>query len=173
MLPCDSDSDDHHPCPRLWQNVLHMRTMLDWTSRVLTGRIGHVAQELVGEGKVKYIGLSEASAADIRRAHAVHPITAVQLEWSLWSRDVEASCPHGHMPCLHITSACERAYSSSAVDCICLAAWVLVTLMPGYLPGGSHAVIPGHDQQLLWSRHMQCGCGVYATWYAMAMCRQR
>ncbi|KAJ1443090.1 NADP-dependent oxidoreductase domain [Sesbania bispinosa] len=44
---------------------------------------------LVEEGKIKYIGLSEASASTIRRAHAVHPITAVQLEWSLWSRDVE------------------------------------------------------------------------------------
>lgn len=47
-------------------------------------------KKLVEEGKVKYLGLSEASPADIRRAHAVHPITAVQLEWSLWSRDVEA-----------------------------------------------------------------------------------
>ncbi|KAL9297406.1 hypothetical protein ACSQ67_023302 [Phaseolus vulgaris] len=46
-------------------------------------------KKLVGEGKIKYIGLSEASASTIRRAHAVHPITAVQLEWSLWSRDVE------------------------------------------------------------------------------------
>ncbi|KAL4282558.1 hypothetical protein GQ457_16G027970 [Hibiscus cannabinus] len=47
-------------------------------------------KKLVEEGKVKYIGLSEASASTIRRAHAVHPISAVQLEWSLWSRDVEA-----------------------------------------------------------------------------------
>ncbi|XP_060672007.1 probable aldo-keto reductase 2 [Ziziphus jujuba] len=46
-------------------------------------------KKLVEEGKIKYIGLSEASGATIRRAHAVHPITAVQLEWSLWSRDVE------------------------------------------------------------------------------------
>jgi len=46
-------------------------------------------KKLVEEGKIKYIGLSEASAATIRRAHVVHPITAVQLEWSLWSRDVE------------------------------------------------------------------------------------
>ncbi|EFJ11083.1 hypothetical protein SELMODRAFT_183426 [Selaginella moellendorffii] len=46
-------------------------------------------KKLVEEGKVKYIGLSEASASDIRRAHAVHPVTAVQLEWSLWTRDVE------------------------------------------------------------------------------------
>ncbi|WP_328444456.1 MULTISPECIES: aldo/keto reductase [unclassified Streptomyces] len=46
--------------------------------------------ELVAEGTVRYIGLSEASAETIRRAHAVHPITAVQSEYSLWSRDVEA-----------------------------------------------------------------------------------
>lgn len=45
--------------------------------------------ELVKEGKVRYIGLSEAPAQLIRRAHAVHPITAVQTEYSLWSRDIE------------------------------------------------------------------------------------
>jgi aryl-alcohol dehydrogenase-like predicted oxidoreductase len=45
--------------------------------------------ELVQTGKVRYIGLSEASAQTIRRAHAVHPITAVQTEYSLWTRDVE------------------------------------------------------------------------------------
>ena len=44
---------------------------------------------LVGEGKVRYLGLSEASPATIRRAHAVHPITALQTEYSLWSRDPE------------------------------------------------------------------------------------
>ncbi|XP_013661645.1 probable aldo-keto reductase 6 [Brassica napus] len=46
-------------------------------------------KKLVEEGKMKYIGLSEASASTIRRAHAVHPLTAVQIEWSLWSREVE------------------------------------------------------------------------------------
>ncbi len=46
--------------------------------------------ELVAEGKVRHIGLSEAAPDTIRRAHAVHPITAVQTEYSLWSRDVEA-----------------------------------------------------------------------------------
>ena len=44
---------------------------------------------LVEAGKVRYLGLSEASAETIRRAHAVHPITAVQSEWSLFSRDIE------------------------------------------------------------------------------------
>jgi aryl-alcohol dehydrogenase-like predicted oxidoreductase len=50
--------------------------------------IGAMAQ-LVQEGKVRYLGLSEASPATIRRAHAVHPITALQTEYSLWSREPE------------------------------------------------------------------------------------
>ncbi|MDA8391726.1 MAG: aldo/keto reductase [Actinomycetota bacterium] len=45
--------------------------------------------ELVAEGKVRYLGLSEASASTMRRASAVHPIAALQSEWSLWSRDIE------------------------------------------------------------------------------------
>jgi aryl-alcohol dehydrogenase-like predicted oxidoreductase len=45
--------------------------------------------ELVRAGKVRHLGLSEASAATLRRAHAVHPITALQTEYSLWSRDPE------------------------------------------------------------------------------------
>jgi aryl-alcohol dehydrogenase-like predicted oxidoreductase len=46
--------------------------------------------ELVQEGKIRHIGLSEAAPDTIRRAHATHPITAVQSEYSLWSRDIEA-----------------------------------------------------------------------------------
>jgi aryl-alcohol dehydrogenase-like predicted oxidoreductase len=46
-------------------------------------------KELVEAGKVRHLGLSEASAETIRRAHAVHPITALQSEWSLWTRDPE------------------------------------------------------------------------------------
>ena len=45
--------------------------------------------ELVGQGKVRHLGLSEASADTIRRAHAVHPISALQTEYSLWTRDPE------------------------------------------------------------------------------------
>jgi aryl-alcohol dehydrogenase-like predicted oxidoreductase len=51
--------------------------------------IGAMA-ELVREGKVRFLGLSEAGAEAIRRAHAVHPITALQSEYSLWTRDPEA-----------------------------------------------------------------------------------
>lgn len=47
--------------------------------------------ELVRQGKVRYLGLSEAAADTIRRAHAVHPITALQSEYSLWTRDPESN----------------------------------------------------------------------------------
>src|SRR5262249_641674 len=46
--------------------------------------------ELKGQGKVRHRGIWEAGAATIRRAHAAHPISAVQIEYSLWTRDVEA-----------------------------------------------------------------------------------
>ncbi len=45
--------------------------------------------ELVDQGKVRYLGLSEASAETIRRAHAIHPISALQSEYSLWTRELE------------------------------------------------------------------------------------
>jgi len=45
--------------------------------------------DLVREGKLRYLGLSEAGAATIRRAHAVHPLSALETEYSLWSRDIE------------------------------------------------------------------------------------
>jgi aryl-alcohol dehydrogenase-like predicted oxidoreductase len=51
--------------------------------------VGAVA-DLVEEGKVRFLGLSEAGAETIRRAHAVHPVTALQSEYSLWTRDPEA-----------------------------------------------------------------------------------
>ncbi|MFJ7072983.1 aldo/keto reductase [Streptomyces sp. NPDC098781] len=50
-----------------------------------------VMAELVREGKVRHLGLSEVTARELRDAHAVHPIAAVQSEWSLFSRDIEAN----------------------------------------------------------------------------------
>jgi aryl-alcohol dehydrogenase-like predicted oxidoreductase len=49
--------------------------------------------ELVAQGKVRYLGLCEVDGDQLRRAHAVHPITAVQSEYSVWTRDVEATVP--------------------------------------------------------------------------------
>lgn len=48
-------------------------------------------KELVNAGKVRHLGISEASASTIERANAVHPITAVQSEWSLWTREIETN----------------------------------------------------------------------------------
>ena len=53
------------------------------------GDVAGAVSELVRAGKVRHFGLSEAAAATIRRAHAVHPVTAVQSEYSLWTRDPE------------------------------------------------------------------------------------
>lgn len=50
-----------------------------------------VLKSLVAEGKIRYVGLSECTPSELRRAHAVHPITAIQMEWSLQSRDIEES----------------------------------------------------------------------------------
>jgi aryl-alcohol dehydrogenase-like predicted oxidoreductase len=52
--------------------------------------VAGAVKDLIGEGKVKHFGLSEADAATIRRAHAVQPVTALQSEYSLWWRNVEA-----------------------------------------------------------------------------------
>lgn len=46
---------------------------------------------LVEEGKIRYVGLSECTPQELRRAHAVHPVTAIQMEWSLQTRDIEDS----------------------------------------------------------------------------------
>ena len=63
--------------------------------------------ELVAAGKVRHIGLSEASAQTIRRAHAVHPIAAVQTEYSLWTRDVDSEI----LPALNELGIALVAYS--------------------------------------------------------------
>jgi aryl-alcohol dehydrogenase-like predicted oxidoreductase len=64
-----------------YQHRVDPRTPIEETVGAMAG--------LVQEGKIRHIGLSEASAETIRRAHAVHPVTAVQTEYSLWTRDVE------------------------------------------------------------------------------------
>lgn len=52
--------------------------------------VAGAVKDLIDEGKVKHFGLSEAGAATIRRAHAVHPVTALQSEYSIWTRGIEA-----------------------------------------------------------------------------------
>ena len=74
---------------RLGTEVIDLYYLHRWDKRVpIEDSVGAMA-ELVREGKVRTLGLSEVSAATLRRAHAVHPIVAVQSEYSLWSRNVE------------------------------------------------------------------------------------
>jgi aryl-alcohol dehydrogenase-like predicted oxidoreductase len=74
---------------RLQTDVIDLYYLHRWDKSVpVEDSMGALA-DLVREGKVRTLGLSEVSAATIRRAHAVHPIVAVQSEYSLWSRNVE------------------------------------------------------------------------------------
>jgi aryl-alcohol dehydrogenase-like predicted oxidoreductase len=81
--------------------------------------VAATVKELVTDGKVRYFGLSEASASTIRQAHAVHPVTAVQSEYSLWWRrpedDVLATCEElgiGFVP----YSPLGRGFLTGAID---------------------------------------------------------
>jgi aryl-alcohol dehydrogenase-like predicted oxidoreductase len=74
---------------RLQTDVIDLYYLHRWDKRVpIEESVGALA-DLVREGKVKTIGLSEVSAATLRKAHAVHPITALQSEYSLWTREAE------------------------------------------------------------------------------------
>jgi hypothetical protein len=74
---------------RLGTDVIDLYYLHRWDRRIpIEDSIGALA-DLVGEGKIRAIGLSEVSAATLRRAHAIHPIAAVQTEYSLWTRNAE------------------------------------------------------------------------------------
>jgi aryl-alcohol dehydrogenase-like predicted oxidoreductase len=74
---------------RLKTDVIDLYYLHRWDKQVpIEESVGAMA-DLVREGKVRTLGLSEVSAATLRRAHAVHPITAVQTEYSLWTRNAE------------------------------------------------------------------------------------
>jgi aryl-alcohol dehydrogenase-like predicted oxidoreductase len=74
---------------RLQTDVIDLYYLHRWDKKVpIEESVGAMA-DLVREGKVRTIGLSEVSAPTIRRAHAVHPLTAIQTEYSLWSRNAE------------------------------------------------------------------------------------
>ena len=82
---------------RLRTDVIDLYYLHRWDKRVpIEDSVGALA-DMVAQGKVRTIGLSEVSAATLRKAHAVHPITAVQSEYSLWTRNPEiavlAACP--------------------------------------------------------------------------------
>jgi aryl-alcohol dehydrogenase-like predicted oxidoreductase len=74
---------------RLQTDVIDLYYLHRWDKKVpIEDSVGEMSR-LVEEGKVRTIGLSEVSAGTLRRAHAVHPVTAVQNEYSLWTRNPE------------------------------------------------------------------------------------
>jgi len=74
---------------RLQTDVIDLYYLHRWDKSIPVEESMGAMQRLVEVGKVRHVGLSEVSAATLRRAHAVHPIAAVQSEYSLWSRNVE------------------------------------------------------------------------------------
>jgi aryl-alcohol dehydrogenase-like predicted oxidoreductase len=80
---------------RLRTDVIDLYYLHRWDKRVpIEDSVGALA-ELKAEGKIRALGLSEVSAATLRRAHAVHPIAAVQSEYSLWTREPEIAVLDG------------------------------------------------------------------------------
>jgi aryl-alcohol dehydrogenase-like predicted oxidoreductase len=76
---------------RLQTEMIDLYYLHRWDKRVpVEDSIGALA-DLVKEGKVRALGMSEVSAATLRKAHAIHPITALQTEYSLWTRDAEVA----------------------------------------------------------------------------------
>ena len=74
---------------RLQTDVIDLYYLHRWDKKVPIEESVGALSRLVEQGKVRTIGLSEVSAATIRKAHAVHPVTAVQTEYSLWTRNAE------------------------------------------------------------------------------------
>ncbi len=76
---------------RLQTDVIDLYYLHRWDKRIPIEESVGALKELVDEGKIKTIGLSEVSATTLRKAHAVHPIAAVQTEYSLWTRNAETA----------------------------------------------------------------------------------
>jgi aryl-alcohol dehydrogenase-like predicted oxidoreductase len=79
-----------HSLQRLKTDYIDLYTLGRIDSKIPVEESVGALSELVAKGLVRYIGLSEASVASIRKAAGVHPITALQIEYSLWTRDIEA-----------------------------------------------------------------------------------
>jgi aryl-alcohol dehydrogenase-like predicted oxidoreductase len=102
--------------------------------------------ELVKEGKIRHIGLSEVDAALLRRAHAVHPITAVQSEYSIWSRDLEATvadCLRELGVALVAYAPLGRGFLTGTVDVTSLPAGDARTRLPRFQTTANEAIAEG------------------------------
>ncbi len=94
-----------------WQILHQYENCVKVCDKTIEDAIGALS-DLVVEGKIKTIGLSEVSATTLRKAHAVHPIAAVQTEYSLWTRSAEIAVlakPDNILPILGTTNATHLA----------------------------------------------------------------
>jgi aryl-alcohol dehydrogenase-like predicted oxidoreductase len=84
-------NDVHYALEQLGTDYIDIIVLCRVPSNIPIEESVQAMKELVEEGKARHIGLSEASAATIRRAHTVHPLYCIEQEWSLWARDIEES----------------------------------------------------------------------------------
>ncbi|WP_368647204.1 aldo/keto reductase [Castellaniella ginsengisoli] len=133
---------------RLRTDVIDLYYLHRWDKSVpIEDSVGALS-DLVRAGKIRHIGLSEVSAATLRRAHAVHPVAAVQSEYSLWSREVEIAVLQACRElgaALVAFSPLGRAFLADGVpDAAALDAADLRRRMPRFQPGAFE-----HNQALL------------------------
>jgi aryl-alcohol dehydrogenase-like predicted oxidoreductase len=124
---------------RLQTDVIDLYYLHRWDKKVpIEDSVGAMS-DLVRAGKVRAIGLSEVSAPTLRKAHAVHPISALQTEYSLWTRNPEIA----------VLEACREigatfvAFSPVARGFLCDALQDVATLVPGRHPQAHAALFPG------------------------------
>jgi len=125
--------------------------------------------ELVSEGKVLHLGLSEASADTIRRAAAVHPIAALQSEWSLWSREIEAEiaplCDELGIGIVAFSPLGRGALTGSLTSAAAFNESDLRRRLPRYAPGVLESNLGSVDViRMVASRHAATPAQVALAW---------
>ena len=133
---------------RLQTDVIDLYYLHRWDKKVpIEDSVGEMSR-LVEEGKVRTLGLSEVSAATLRRAHAVHPITALQTEYSLWTREPEIAvlqaCRDLGVTFVAFSPVARGFLADAAPDPASLAPGDIRRAMPRF--GGDHH---GANQRLL------------------------
>lgn len=124
---------------RLRTEVIDLYYLHRWDKQVpIEDSVGALA-DLVHEGKIRSIGLSEVSAATLRRAHAVHPIAALQTEYSLWTRNPEIAvldaCRELGVSFVAFSPLGRGFLSGQSIDVAALGPQDIRKTMPRFLPG--------------------------------------
>jgi aryl-alcohol dehydrogenase-like predicted oxidoreductase len=139
---------------RLQTDVIDLYTLHRWDKQVpIEDSIGAMA-DLLRQGKVRALGLSEVSAATLRRAHAVHPIATVQNEFSLWSRNVELgvlqACHELGVGLVAFSAMARGWLASTAPDPAQFDAKDIRRSMPRFTPAGMAANAQLHAEFMAW-----------------------